>query len=142
MDSGCKTFWSPIRFDCQVDRALVLTKHHCVVKVDLASQYNTIRQSQYLTLHLLVHRRANSVLAFDLRVLLSVNQKVTANHGRVVVPAFQVADDLSSLSGECKCRCIIIHLILPRYLESVILNQLLVLEHANNQCLDNIKSWL
>ena len=55
MDSCGEALWYIVRFNRQVDRALILAKHHGVRKADLTFQNDTIRQTQYLPLHLLVH---------------------------------------------------------------------------------------
>ena len=132
MDSSGEALRLIVRFHRQVDQALILAKHHAVAKTDLTVQNDTVRRSQQLTLYLLVHRRADCILALDSRGFVRVDQKVTANHGWVIVPALKVVDTLSVYRTESERCCAVVHLVLPYDLELLVLHQLLILQHTNN----------
>ena len=142
MDFSCQASLSLVSLQSQIKLTLVSILQFIAAEKDWATLNQVLGHRNQLSQDSRLHRAANSVVALDVWILDTVDKEVFSDHTRIVVPKFHVGDGLVVDRSEGKSARCVIDWDLVCYDKKLILNELLVFNHANDKGLYDIKSGL
>lgn len=81
-------------------------------------------------------------MAFDSTIAVSCHEEMSSDHAWVAVPFLEIVNGFTIDILETKGGSVVIDHLFRTNFESPILDLLLSLNHANNECFNNVKSGL
>jgi len=142
MDFGGQTLCDAISLQGQVNVRLVLGSQNFVIKCKILVVDLALSQLDERCANVFANCGADSVLALDATIAVSSHKEVSSDHAWVIIPSLEIADGFFIDVLESESRSVVIDTVLCTKLESPILDLLLSLNHADNECFDDVKGGL